>query len=504
MKSIGSRLALWYAAAATTTLACFFVAGYYLLRNHLVNGLDQLNQAQFAEIRSHLGDDYALLTPGVIDARIRETTEYASVLFFITIDNPHEPVRPIFYSTNLRGLPIPDVPGRRQYNAELPGIGELRVSEFILGPFDVTVATALGGVRQAMRDYVQICLWLLAGVVTVSTVTGLGLSRLALRPVRLIRETASRISSDNLSERIPVAETRDEISELALLLNRMFDRLESAFQQIRRFTAEASHELKTPLSLIRLQAEKLLLQGNLNAENEESVQVQLEELSRLSQIIEELLFLSRAEIRDMNFNRTAHDPQLILANFGQDARVLAEHRGMHYAHVHEGNGLALVEPRWLRRVLLNLLTNALNASPPGGTITVYSHIGSGVWRVAVEDEGPGVPAEYRERIFDRFFKLAAVPGKGDDGSGLGLAICRSIIALHGGVIWVDAASGAGGLRIVFEMPSVPPDCAGAISPDPVPRSALPNGGQSGMHRREPQMTNAAARTSPVVPPPPAV
>lgn len=453
MKSIGARLALWYAAAATATLACLFVAGYYLLQIHLVQGLDLLNRAQFAQISAHLGNDYTSLNSQVIDTRIRETTDYASVLFFITIDDPLGPVRPIFYSTNLHGRAIPDVPGQRVYDAVLPDIGELRVAEFILGPFDVTVATPLGGVREAMRVYSQICLSLLAFMVAISVAIGLGLSRLALRPVRLIRETASRISSDNLSERIPVAKVRDEIAELALLLNQMFDRLELAFNQTRRFTAEASHELKTPLSLIRLQAEKLLVHGNLDAANEESVHVQLEELSRLSHIIEELLFLSRAEARDIRLNLAPHDPQTILGSFSQDARVLAEHRGMQFVCTHQGNDTVLVEPLWLRRVLLNLLTNALKASPPGGTVTLRSVFTAGSWRVWLDDQGPGVAPEYRERIFERFFRMGSANDAEDAGSGLGLAICRSIIALHGGAIWAEAAPTEPGLRMIFTLPT---------------------------------------------------
>ena len=452
MRSIGARLALWYTGAATGTLACLCIAGYYLLQIHLVHGLDQLNQAQFAQIKAHLGADYASLTARVIDARIRETTDYASVLFFITIDDPAGPVRPIFYSTNLRGLAIPDVPGQHEYNAAIPGIGELRVAEFILGPFDVTVATPLGSVRAAMRDYRLICLWLLAVMVSLSGAIGLGLSRIALRPVRAIRETASHISSDNLSERIPVAQVRDEISELALLLNQMFDRLESSFQQIRRFTAEASHELKTPLSLIRLQAEKLLVHGNLDAINEESVHVQLEEVSRLSQIIEELLFLSRAEAREIRLNLKPHDPANILGIFDQDARALAEHRDMRFLYLHQGSGIVLIEPRWLRRVLLNLVMNALNASPPGGVVTINSVIELDQWRVSVDDQGRGVAPEYREQIFERFFRLAPA-NDAQDGSGLGLTICRSIISLHGGKIWAESAPDSSGLRVVFAMPA---------------------------------------------------
>lgn len=126
----------------------------------------------------------------------------------------------------------------------------------------------------------------------------------------------------------------------------MFDRLETSFRQIRRFTAEASHELKTPLSLIRLQAEKLLVHGNLDGDNEESVHVQLEEVSRLSHIIVELLFLSRAKSCEIKLNLTPHDPETLIASFSQDARVLAEYRRMHFVCSHQGRGSVLVEPRW--------------------------------------------------------------------------------------------------------------------------------------------------------------
>jgi len=318
---------------------------------------------------------------------------------------------------------------------------------------DVTIATPLNGVRAAMRDYSEICVWLLTVMVAISFAIGMGLSRLALRPVRLIRETANHISSDNLSERIPVPNVRDEISDLARLLNQMFDRLESAFDQIRRFTAEASHELKTPLSLIRLQAEKLLVHGNLDAANEESVHVQLEEIARLSQIIEELLFLSRAEARDIHLHLVKHDPEALLTVFSQDARVLSEHRGLQFVHSHQGDGTVLVEPRWLRRVLLNLLTNALNASPQHGTVTLRSVMDGGIWRVSLDDQGAGVEPEFRERIFERFFRLDPAVDVKETGSGLGLAICRSIIALHGGRIWADAAPDSPGLRVIFTLPA---------------------------------------------------
>ena len=221
--------------------------------------------------------------------------------------------------------------------------------------------------------------------------------------------------------------------------------------QIRRFTAEASHELKTPLSLVRLQAEKLLVAGNLSPAHEDAVQMQLEELARLNRIIEELLFLSRAEARVITLDLKPLDPVRFLHVFAQDARVLAEHHGRQFVLTREGEGTVAFEEKRLRQVLLNLLANAVDASPPDGVITLRSSLTAGLWRVRLEDQGPGVPDDQRERIFERFVRLDNRGGD-DKSSGLGLAICRSIIELHHGRIWAESGTDGRGLRVVFEIP----------------------------------------------------
>ena len=459
MRSISTRLAAWYALAATVTLACLFIIGYQLLESYLIHGLDLLNKAEFEQISARLGPNYNTLTPDAINQRIRQTTQYASVLFYIDVHNRQ---RTVFYSANLRGQPIPDVPHQHLYDGSIAGIGPLRIAEFILPPFDVTIATSSAQVRKVMDGYVEVCTGLLCAMLAVSSIIGIALSRLALRPVRLIRETASRIGSDNLSERIPVSGVRDEISELARLLNQMFDRLESSFKQVRRFAAEASHELKTPLSLIRLQGEKLLVTGNLAPAEEEAVQMQLEELARLNRIIEEMLFLSRAEARAITLQLKPQDPARFLHAFAQDSRVLTEHHGRSFVLISEGQGLVWFEVQRIRQVLLNLLANALAASPNRGIITLHSTFGANVWRVSLEDQGHGVPANERERIFERFVRLGTLPSD-ERGSGLGLAICRSIIELHRGRIWAEAATGGPGLKVLFDIPAtelLPPSAAG--------------------------------------------
>src|SRR5579863_4240643 len=213
MRSISARLSLWYALTATATLASLFVVGYYLLHGYLIHGLDLLNQAEFEQIKAHLGPDYRALSPAVIDQRIRETTEYASVLFYIDIHGRDSGT--IFYSTNLKGRAIPDIKGKRRYDIDWSDVGLLRVGEFLLPPYDVILATPETHLDGVMEGYMGVCAALLALMLATSVAIGFGLSRLALRPVRLIRETASRIGSDNLGERIPVPEGNDEISELA-------------------------------------------------------------------------------------------------------------------------------------------------------------------------------------------------------------------------------------------------------------------------------------------------
>jgi signal transduction histidine kinase len=463
MRSFGARMALWYAVAATATFACLFLVGYYLLRGYLIHGLDLLNQSEFEQIKAHLGPDYRTLSAAVIDQRIRETTEYASVLFYIDIHGRETGT--IFYSSNLKGRSIPDIKGVRKYDVDWDNVGKLRVGEFIMAPYDVIIATPENQLNGVMEGYAEVCAALLALMLAMSVAIGFGLSHLALRPIRAIRATASRIGSDNLSERIVVPEVRDEISALASLLNAMFDRLENSFKNVRRFAADASHELKTPLSLVRLHAEKLLATGTLSHENEDGVQTMLEELTRLTSTIEELLFLSQAESHTITLQLAPHDPEALLANFNIDAQVLAEHHRVHFSYVHEGYGVAICEPRWVRRVLLNLLSNAVHASPPEGRIQLRSRLGSGLWRVQVEDEGPGVPSSEHEHIFDRFVRLQSAPGIEREGSGLGLAICRGIIELHHGKIFAETAAHGRGLRVVFEIPAQA-KTARSVSPTP--------------------------------------
>jgi two-component system heavy metal sensor histidine kinase CusS len=456
-RSISARLAFWFTVAASTLFAILFGAGFLLLENHLIHGLDGLNASEFAEIKSHVFRDFDANDPQLVERRMRRPSERTASLFFIQIDNIRTGA--IFRSHNLRGHPIPDHGTSHAYNVALSGIGELRVAEYTVDPLIIRIGTPVQGVRNVMFEYRKIFLTLLAVMVAASLAIGFFLSRMALAPIRAISVTAEHIRSDNLAERIPVGKVKDEISGLATMLNRMFDRLESSFIQIRRFAADASHELKTPLSLVRLHAEKMLSDDRLLPEHHEALQVQLEEIARLDQLIEELLFLSRANVQAMPLELRHANPARFLNLLAQDARVLAEHHGLAFAYAHDGEDKLLFDENRMRQVLLNLLSNAFNVSPRGGHVTLRSVVGDGLWRVKVEDEGPGLPAHELDHVFNRFVRLT-MPGKKYKGSGLGLAISRSIVELHGGRIFAKNSATGIGLNIVIEIP------AGSVLPLP--------------------------------------
>ena len=449
MISIGGRLTTYFAAASTISAAALFVAGYLLLEGRLVDGLDALNDAEFVQLKARLGPDFAKLSPQVIDERIHQTADAGAALYFINVDQPRSGM--VFTSSNLHHREIPDVKGAHVYNADLPGVGDIRVREFILPPFDVTIATPMAQVRSSMRSYIEVCAGLLGTMLFASAAIGLGLSRLLLRPLALIREAAQRISSDNLSERIPIHGNDDELADLSRLLNQMFDRLEGAFNQIRRFAAEASHELKTPLSLIRLHGEKLLEGETLPREAEDAILEQLQEVARLNKTIEEMLFLSRAEAKAIPMELSVGRPDDMLQSFAQDAIVLAESSGHRFHLEQHGSGNVAIAERWLRQVWLNLVNNALNAMPHGGGIVMTSAFADGQWNITFADEGEGLTADQLARIFDRFVQFGSAEQRAM-GSGLGLAIARSIVELHRGTIVARNRRDRSGLEVIVSLP----------------------------------------------------
>ena len=449
MRTIGARIAIWYALAAILSLIGLSIGGYILLERHLFDGLDLLNESEFQQISARLGPEYQNISEPFIETRIRETTELASTLFYIEILKPEGGI--IFRSSNLKSLQIPVDAELSKFNALIDEIGEVRVATFPMLPFLAIIATPLQPVRNVMQSYVKVCAALLMGMLITSLVIGLVISRMLLTPIRNIRDTANRIRFDNLSERIQVNKAEDEVTDLALLLNQMFDRIEASFNQVNRFTAEASHELKTPLTLIRLHAESMVRDEHISNKNRETAQNLIEEVDRLTRIIENLLFLSRADAQAVSLDLQANSIKAFLENFKQDALVLAEHSGKTFELQKFESREICFDPKSMRQVLLNLLTNAIQASPENGKILLKSFFVDDKWHLTMEDQGAGLTSAQCEKVFGRFVRFSNLKHQ-SQGSGLGLAICSSIVQLHNGSIHAINSDLYSGLKIEIAIP----------------------------------------------------
>ncbi len=274
------------------------------------------------------------------------------------------------------------------------------------------------------------------------------LARRALSPAARMAEEARRITAESLSARLPVADPRDEMGQLGAVFNETLARLEASFDQLRRFTADASHELRTPLTALRAVGEVGLRSPRTPEEYRDMVGSMLEEVDRLSGLVDRLLTLSRADAGQVALERERFDLRALAQEVAHLMAPLAEERGVAVAVA--GEPAPIVADRGvLRQAVVALLDNALKYAPRGTAVRVTVAGPT----LAVADEGCGIAAEHLPRIFDRFYRVdtsRSRDGGGPGGSGLGLSIAQWAVRAHGGRIEVDSAPGKGStFRIVL-------------------------------------------------------
>ncbi|NUR08783.1 MAG: HAMP domain-containing protein [Nocardioidaceae bacterium] len=317
----------------------------------------------------------------------------------------------------------------------------------------LVVATELDQVEESREAYLSLVFPLGLMAACLAGVSGWLVSRRALRPVARMTSEAADIGAGDLTRRLAIGGTEDELSRLGVTLNAMLERLHDAVRRERDFTADASHELRTPLAILRAELE-MTLQRTDDPESRASLTSALEECERLRGLTEDLLLIARAEGTRLDTRAPTDLGDLtdtVLFRF----RALAEQKGVTLTR--RGDAVIDADPRALERALSNLVDNAMRHTQPGGHIEVTIEPGAGLsgsplllWRVA--DDGPGVRAEDRERLLQRFAR--ADPARTTGGAGLGLAIVEAVTRSHGGTVSLDRSPG-GGLRatLAFTAPT---------------------------------------------------
>lgn len=274
-----------------------------------------------------------------------------------------------------------------------------------------------------------------------------------LRPVGQIAELAESLSQRDLHRRVEVPATQDEIGQLVATFNRMLGRLELSFQGLANFTADASHELRAPLALVRTELELALKGEHSPAEYRRALAVVGSEVDHLTQVVDRLLLLAQADAGSLVLERTPVDLVDLLHETASRWERRAAASEVRLEVVAPDTGVVEADQLLLRRLLDNLVDNAIKHSPAGATVTLTAALADGLWRIEVRDHGPGIPPEQRERVFQRFATVdSARTRKESTGAGLGLALCAAIAAAHGGRILVATHSGPGCL-IRLELPA---------------------------------------------------
>ena len=436
LRSIGARLTLWYTAAFALGFAALATAMWFGVQRSLYHAIDDTLLERAAGIERFIEDHKTRLDDDEVKEEFRAHGE-----LFQVFDADGALVH---RGAALAGVMVPlAADGADRFENVLAAGEPLRFASHAIEidgrPFTIQVAAPLQDLQEGLREAAWILLPMFPLMLLLAAGGGYWLARRALAPVDEITRTARAFSGNNLSARLSVPRTNDELERLSTTLNEMLERLEEAFRRISRFTADASHELRTPLAVMRTTAEVALRAPDRNdGEARAALELIVAEVERTSHLTENLLLLAKADSGAAALQRHSVDLAAALGEACAQAEILARVKGLALAAELPDERRAYVagDAHALRRLFLILLDNAVKYTPAGGRIDVAlrQHGDSVVGEV--RDSGIGISPQDLPHVFDRFYRADRARSREHGGTGLGLAIARWIAETHGGTITV--------------------------------------------------------------------
>jgi len=327
-------------------------------------------------------------------------------------------------------------------NGTVKILGEnCRVGTYQKGPYGIQIGTRLDAIEGFQRDLRRGFLMSLPLVGLVVFGGGIWLGRRAVAPVAGLTEAAERISTARPHERLPLPVAKDEIARLTEVLNASFDRMQGSYDAARRFSADASHQLKTPVSVLRVGLGELRDCGYLKEEESAEVQSLLQQTRRLSALIEDLLLLAQVDAGRLKLEAKEVDLVPLIASARDDLETLTEGHGVSVSSEEPMTLIALGDRRRVALVLQNMVENAAKYTPEGGRVLIRAGHENGMAWVRVGNSGKEIPLGDQDSLFERFYRGSAV-GESVRGQGLGLNIARELARAHGGeLVLVGSAQG---------------------------------------------------------------
>ena len=433
-RSIRFRLTVWYAALLTAGLGLFSVLVWLSLRHQLMADLDNELAGRATRLESYLRTQSATKSGDRLRAELEEFCAALPPASYVAVRG----------ASGFEFRYPTDAP------AEQPPLHRLQRRFALQGEaFDLEVSAPTASVQYVLQLLGYLLLILVPVVIAIACLGGAWLSRRALKPVQDVTAAALTISIENLSDRLPVPATGDELARLAEVLNSMLGRLEAAVKTLSQFVADASHELRTPLAVIRTTAELALRRGRSPESYRESLEGVVAETERMTGLVEDLLILARSDAGVLQMPRSPVDARDILRDVCAEMHGIAQARRIEI-QVAPGDEPAIISANRpaLHRLFVILLDNAVKYSRSGGTVLVTVDGGAARVSITVKDNGSGVSAVDLPHIFERFYRSDRARNGG--GHGLGLPLAETIARAHGAVIEVQSVEGSGStFRVAF-------------------------------------------------------
>lgn len=487
------RLTLWYSLGLSAMLAACALGSWYTLRQVLASRADRfLEEARDAFLIELSAEQAAMpTTTDAIGAAMRDIR--FSDIEFVVLDSTARVVAASWTAPgSAHSMPAvtgPRLPPQRLVAvvasaADSLGAGDARRLVTLPGdegghrvalaavtldgaPSVVAAAQSRRWLQETLRAVTIAYLAAIPAVVLLAAVGGYLLARRALAPVGEMGRRARFIEARNLHERLPVEDPREELGGLATVFNDLLQRLERAFAQQRRLVADASHELRTPVAVVRAEADVALSQPVRSAaEYRESLHVIADAGRRLSRIVDDLFLLARADGGPVPLRREPLYLDELVEETVRVLRVLAAQRAVRIVVAPLPEVPVHGDPELLGRLLINLLENAVKYSSAGSAVVVRMDRTGGAAVLTVTDEGPGIPADAQARVFERFFRAdtepSGDPGPAPGGAGLGLAIARWVAEAHDGALDLVRSSPEGSeFRVTLPLDTPAPARADA-------------------------------------------
>jgi heavy metal sensor kinase len=455
IRSIRTRLTVWYSSLLTVTFLLLGGTAYGLLVYNLSRDADAALNGVAQVLARQAPRGSPTFFPSDVDQVFRRFFGFSPFDRYFDMLDPlghHDPRWPHARSGKLPLSPtaLKNASEGRATFETVEGIGKYPVRVLTFPVVEAGRVSNLIQVGMSLESMVMTrrrFLLIMAAVLPLSLLLAGGggwmLAHRALKPVDRMTDAARRISAEHLTERLEETGARDELDRLSKTLNAMLGRLDSAFSQVRQFSADASHELQTPLTILKGELEVALRSPRSPDEYQRILKSALEEIDRIALLVEGLLLLARADAGVLRMDRQRVDlAQLVGEIYGQ-TKVLADTHALALRVGPVEPAATQGDHERLRRLLLNLVDNGIKYTAPGGHVTLSLHRDGDWASLQVADTGVGLAPEEQERIFQRFYRGVEAHSHNEGGAGLGLCIARSIAEAHGGKIQVQSSPGQG-------------------------------------------------------------